>query len=156
MRLLLKMRAISLLGVTIDVIIHLKTSLEPVEARLEPELRSAVLELYCKEILESRTAVPAHVLVRIVIAPSYLVPDYLLQKSLDLYIRTYVDSSAFDVVVLPALEKALSKGVIIGKSKLSFSLAGSLFFCLKVHALSYQHTPNQYPFRHSARCCHIS
>jgi hypothetical protein len=59
------MRAIPLLGVTIDVIIHLKTSPEPVEARLEADLKRAVLELYCKEILESRTPVPAHVLVSI-------------------------------------------------------------------------------------------
>ncbi|KAF8216432.1 ARM repeat-containing protein [Mycena galopus ATCC 62051] len=97
MRRLIKMRAIPLLGVTIDVMIHLKTSPEPVEARLEAELKSAVLELYCKEILESRSAVPAHVL-----------------KALDLYIRTYVDPPAFDAVVLPALERALNRGVVIG------------------------------------------
>ncbi|KAJ7043552.1 armadillo-type protein [Mycena alexandri] len=97
MRLLIKMRVIPLLGVTIDVMIHLKTTSEPVEARLETELKIAVLELYCKDVLESRSAVPPHVL-----------------KSLDLYIRTYVDSSAFDAVVLPSLEKALNRGLVPG------------------------------------------
>ncbi|KAJ7504446.1 armadillo-type protein [Mycena galericulata] len=96
-RLLTKIRAIPLLGVTIDVVVHLKTTAEPVEARLGSDLKSAVLDLYCKEILESRTIVAAHVL-----------------KSLDTFIRTYVDSPEFDAVVLPALERALSKGVVIG------------------------------------------
>ncbi|KAJ7720581.1 armadillo-type protein [Mycena maculata] len=97
MRLLIKMRAIPLLGVTIDVVVHLKTTSEPVEARLGSDLKSAVLELYCKEVLEARSIVPAHVL-----------------KSLDTYISTYIGSPAFDAVVLPALERALSKGVLIG------------------------------------------
>ncbi|KAJ7252741.1 armadillo-type protein [Mycena haematopus] len=97
MRRLIKMRAIPLLGVTIDVMIHLKTSPEPAEARLDGELKRDILELYCKDILESRTALPAHVL-----------------KALDLYIRTYVDPSAFDAVVLPSLGRALSRGVLIG------------------------------------------
>ncbi|KAJ7224326.1 armadillo-type protein [Mycena pura] len=97
MRTLLKTRGLPLLGVTIDVIIHLKTSAGPVETRLSPQLKSSVLELYCREVLESRTAVPAHVLI-----------------SLDLFIRTYVDSQAFDSVVLPALDRALSRGVVIG------------------------------------------
>lgn len=66
MRLLIKMRAIPLLGVTIDVMIHLKNTSEPIEARLEPELKSAVLELYCKDVLESRSTAPPHVLVRII------------------------------------------------------------------------------------------
>ncbi|KAJ7606190.1 armadillo-type protein [Mycena polygramma] len=128
-RLLLKMRAIPLLGVTIDVIVHLKTSPEPVEARLDAELKSAVLELYCKEILESRTAVPAHVL-----------------KSLDLYIRTYVDSPAFDVVVLPALERALSRGVVIGPhaflSTYTQPLPVQAFRTILPHLLALAKSPN--------------
>lgn len=43
---------------------------------------------------------------------SLLIPS---QKSLDLYIRTYVDSSAFDAVVLPSLEKALNRGLVPGE-----------------------------------------
>ncbi|KAJ6581434.1 armadillo-type protein [Mycena capillaripes] len=132
MRLLLKMRAIPLLGVTIDVMIHLKTSPEPVEARLEPELKSAVLELYCKEILESRTTVSAHVL-----------------KSLDLYIRTYIDSPAFDAIVLPALERALNKGVIIGPraflSAYAKPISVQAFHALLPHLLTLAKSSNTAP-----------
>lgn len=39
-----------------------------------------------------------------------------LQSSLDLFLATYVDSNAFDSVVLPSLEKALSRGAISGQS----------------------------------------
>ncbi|KAJ6493600.1 armadillo-type protein [Mycena vitilis] len=128
-RLLLKMRAIPLLGVTIDVIVHLKTSPKPVEARLDAELKSAVLELYCKEILESRTAVPTHVL-----------------KSLDLYIRTYVDAPAFDAVVLPALERALSRGVVIGPyaflSTYTQPLRVQAFRTILPHLLALAKSPN--------------
>ncbi|KAJ7066647.1 armadillo-type protein [Mycena amicta] len=96
---LLQMRSIPLLGTTIDVIIHLKTTPEPVETRLSPEMRTSVLDLYCKEILECRTAVPRHIL-----------------SALDLFLATYVDSNAFDSDVLPSLEKALSRGTITGPS----------------------------------------
>ncbi|KAF7356649.1 TOG domain-containing protein [Mycena venus] len=123
MRRLIKMRAIPLLGVTIDVMIHLKTSPEPVEARLEAELKSAVLELYCKEILESRTAVPAHVL-----------------KALDLYIRTYVDAPAFDAVVLPALERALSPRAFL--SAYTKPVPVQAFRTLLPHLLTLAKSPN--------------
>ncbi|KAJ7115902.1 ARM repeat-containing protein [Mycena epipterygia] len=129
MRLLLKMRAIPLLGVTIDVVIHLKTTLEPVEARLSPDLKSAVLELYCKEVLESRTAVPAHVL-----------------KSLDMYIRTYVDSPSFDAVVMPALERALSRGIALGPhaflSTYTKPVSAPAFRALLPHILTLAKTVN--------------
>ncbi|KAJ7334076.1 armadillo-type protein [Mycena albidolilacea] len=126
---LVKMRAIPLLGVTIDVIIHLKTSSEPVEARLEADLKRAVLELYSKEILESRTPVPAHVL-----------------KALDLFIRTYVDAPAFDAVVLPALERALSRGVVIGPraflSTYTKPVTIQAFRALLPHLLTLAKSPN--------------
>ncbi|KAJ6518743.1 armadillo-type protein [Mycena sanguinolenta] len=129
MRRLVKMRAIPLLGVTIDVMIHLKTSPEPVEARLDAELKSSVLELYCKEILESRTAVPAHIL-----------------KALDLYIRTYVEPSAFDAVVLPALERALSRGVLVGPraflSTYTKPVPIQAFRTLLPHLLTLAKSPN--------------
>ncbi|KAJ7449659.1 armadillo-type protein [Mycena latifolia] len=129
MRLLIKMHAIPLLGVAIDVMIHLKTTPEPVETRLSSELNSAVLELYCKDVLESRTVVPAHVL-----------------KSLDLYIRTYVDSPAFDAVVLPALERALSRGIVIGPraflTTYTKSISVSSFRALLPHILTLARAPN--------------
>lgn len=41
-----------------------------------------------------------------------------MQKALDTFIRTYVGPPEFDAVLLPTLEKALSKGAITGKSLL--------------------------------------
>ncbi|KAJ7180610.1 armadillo-type protein [Mycena filopes] len=129
LRLLLKIRGIPLLGVTIDVIIHLKTTSDPVEARLEPELKGAVLELYCKDILESRTALPPHVL-----------------KSLDLYIRTYVDSPAFDAVVLPSLERALNRSLVPGPraflSTYTKPIPVAAFRLLLPHILTLAKSPN--------------
>ncbi|KAJ7760500.1 armadillo-type protein [Mycena metata] len=129
MRLLIKMRAIPLLGVTIDVMIHLKNTSEPIEARLEPELKSAVLELYCKDVLESRSTAPPHVL-----------------KSLDLYIRTYVDPSAFDAVVLPSLEKALNRGLVPGPraflSTYTKPVPVPAFRLLLPHILTLAKSPN--------------
>ncbi|KAF7308577.1 TOG domain-containing protein [Mycena chlorophos] len=95
----LELRVIPLLGTAIDVIIHLKNTPEPVETRLAPEIKTAVLNLYCKEILESKTALPPHVL-----------------SSLDLFLATYVDANDFDAVVLASLERALSRGTIAGAS----------------------------------------
>ncbi|KAF7309756.1 TOG domain-containing protein [Mycena indigotica] len=94
---LLGLRAIPLLGTTIDVVIHLKHTPEPVEARLSAETKAAVLDLYCKDVIECRTPVPRHIL-----------------SSLELFIATYVESSNFDLVVLPSLEKALSRSSISG------------------------------------------
>ncbi|KAJ7077832.1 armadillo-type protein [Mycena belliarum] len=127
-RLLVKICAIPLLGVTIDVMIHLKTTPEPVETRLGSELNSAVLELYCKEVLESRIVVSSHVL-----------------KSLDLYICTYVDSPAFNATVLPALERALSRGITNGPraflTKYTKPISVSSFRALLPHLLTIARTP---------------
>ncbi|KAJ7281606.1 armadillo-type protein [Mycena rebaudengoi] len=91
------MRAVPLLGVSVDVVVHLKSTTDPIETRLSPELKAAVLEIYCKEVLESRVELPGYVL-----------------KSLDLYIHKYVGPPEFDSVVLPALERSMGRGLIIG------------------------------------------
>ncbi|KAJ6607520.1 armadillo-type protein [Mycena sp. CBHHK59/15] len=95
--LLIQMRTIPLLGVAVDVIMHLKATAEPVETRLSSELKASILDLYCKEVLESRAVLPGYVL-----------------KSLDMYIRTYISPEEFDTLVLPALERALGRGVSVG------------------------------------------
>ncbi|KAK7030667.1 TOG domain-containing protein [Favolaschia claudopus] len=129
LRLLIKLRVVSLLGVTVDVIIHLKTTPEPVDSRLDADLKSAILELYCKDVLESRTPVPTHIL-----------------NALDLFIRTYIDPPAFDAAVLPSLEKALSRGGYIAPraflSTYNKPIPVQAFRTLVPHILTLAKSPN--------------
>ncbi|KAJ7623265.1 armadillo-type protein [Roridomyces roridus] len=110
MSIAIKLRAIPLLGVAIDVLVHLKTTTEPVESRLSPDLKSAVLEIYCKDILEARTTVPAHVL-----------------KALDTFVTTYVGPRGFfstytQPISIPAFRSLLPLILNLAKTSTSASV----------------------------------
>ncbi|KAF7294474.1 TOG domain-containing protein [Mycena kentingensis (nom. inval.)] len=124
----LDMRAIPLLGTAIDVVIHLKNTSEPVKTRLSPEIKSAVLDLYCKDVLECRTPLAPHIL-----------------TSLDLFVAKYIDSSSFETNILPSLEKALSRGVIAGPraflTKYPNPIPATAFRTLLPHILALARNP---------------
>lgn len=84
------LRFTSLLGVSVDVLIRLKTTDEPPESRLPVDLKNLILTFYTTSILMSKTTLSPHI-----------------STALDDFVATFVTGDDFTKAVLPTVERAL-------------------------------------------------
>ncbi|EIN06629.1 ARM repeat-containing protein [Punctularia strigosozonata HHB-11173 SS5] len=78
------------LGIAVDVSIRLKDTKQAQLARVSPELKTRILDLFVSNVIMSKTPVPAHV-----------------SEALHDFIQSYITEDDIAGVVLPTAEKAL-------------------------------------------------
>lgn len=83
-------RLVTLIGVCVGVVIHLKNVTEPPSERLQRDLQTGILSLYTSSVIVSKTSIPPHI-------PS----------SLEDFISTFISPDDFEKTILPVFERSL-------------------------------------------------
>ncbi|KAH6885450.1 translational activator GCN1, partial [Coprinopsis sp. MPI-PUGE-AT-0042] len=83
-------RLVTLIGVCVGVLIHLKNVPEPPDQRLPQDLQTGILSLYTSTVIVSKNTIPPHI-------PS----------SIDDFVSTFVTPDDFEKTILPVFERSL-------------------------------------------------